>query len=105
MCNRRPQEARRPWAWLIFDVGRKKMKKRRYLIVALVTVIVVCGWWIVRSDARFISRVSGVAIPLTAWPVDSYSLDWRVVAKYRLSKEDAEALAARYPFVPFSKFD
>src|SRR4051812_7385543 len=25
MSNRRPQEARRPWSWLIFDVGRKNM--------------------------------------------------------------------------------
>src|ERR1051325_4140513 len=24
MCNRRPQEARRPWAWLIFDVSQKE---------------------------------------------------------------------------------
>src|SRR4026207_1693384 len=28
MINRRPQEARRPWAWLIFDGGQKRKKGR-----------------------------------------------------------------------------
>src|SRR5436190_23997964 len=40
MINRRLQEARRPWAWLIFDV-RQRMKIRwRILIIASIATLV-----------------------------------------------------------------
>ena len=32
MSNPRPQEARRPWSWLIFDVRQKKMNRVRDLL-------------------------------------------------------------------------
>ena len=79
------------------------MKKRVWIFIGVLTALVAARWWWgVRSDAGYISRISGVHIPLAAWPVNSYELDWCIVTKYRVSKATAQSIASEHSFVPLA---
>jgi hypothetical protein len=79
------------------------MKKRVWIFIGVLSVLVaVRWWWGVRSDASYISRISGVLIPLAAWRVNSYELDWCIVTKYRVSKATANSIALRHSFAPLA---
>jgi hypothetical protein len=90
--------------WLISDVSQR-MKKRIWIFIGVLIAVVAARWcWAVRSDAGYISQISGVHIPLAAWPVNSYELDWCIVVKYRVSKATAQTIASEHSFVPLATF-
>src|SRR5438128_2153303 len=84
MSNRRPQEARRPWAWLIFDV-RPGMRR---FIVAIVAVAALgtAGWifFAVGDDWR---TLVGIALLIAyCFAFGYYSLAW----EQRVAEEEAK---------------
>jgi hypothetical protein len=79
------------------------MKRRTYFAVVLLVLGVISLWFArTRVDARYISRISGVEIPMIAWRSESYDLDWCTVAKYRLPKRTLLELLTKHSFVPLA---